>query len=303
MDREGPPDTAPARAWTDESMRLKELLAHKADQLTEADRRVVAVLLADATESSFLPAHVIASRAGVHQSTAGRLARKLGFDTYRDMREELRGQILEDVNPSGRVRRRLDQVGSGRILTSMIEGEIRALSAIPDQVPQAALEQAATALRDAGSITVFGESHAGTLAELFARRLTRSGYRASALVHADWEAADRLLSLGSGDVLVGIAFRRPARTLQRILSHGREAGAVTILITDFATEALQAPPDIALVASRGGAGESQSLTVPMAICNTLILELSRIDEGHSLAALDRLMHLRGTLAPDGGGRR
>ena len=56
-------------------------------------------------------------------------------------------------------------------------------------------------------------------------------------------------------------------------------------------------------ASRGGAGESQSLTVPMAVCNTLILELSRIDGGHSLGALDRLLDLRTVLAPDGAGRR
>ena len=284
-------------------MRLKELLASNADRLTEADRRVVAVLLSDATGSSFLPAHVIAARAGVHQSTAGRLARKLGFETYRDLREELRGEVLEEAGPSHRLRRRLDQAGTGPILQALIESEIRALAAIPDQIPQAALERAAAALRDAAHIVVFGESHAGTLAELFARRLTRSGYRAAALTHADWEAADRLLQLGAGDALVAIAFRKPARTLQRILAHGRQAGAVTILITDFATDALQVPPDIALAASRGGAGESQSLTVPMAVCNTLILELSRIDGGHSLAALDRLLDLRTILAPDGAGRR
>jgi DNA-binding MurR/RpiR family transcriptional regulator len=287
----------------DALMRLKELLAGKADQLTDADRRVIAVMLSDAAGSSFLPAHVIASRAGVHQSTAGRLARKLGFESYRELREELRGQVLEDVNPSGRVRRRLDRAGTGSILKSLIESEIRALSAIPDQISQPALERTASILKAAGTIIVFGESHAGTLADLFARRLTRSGYRASALQHADWAAADKLLSLQPGDAVVAIAFRRPARTLQRILAHARQAGAVTVLITDFATDTLHAPPDVALVASRGGEGESQSLTVPMAICNTLILELSRVDEGHSLQSLDKLMHLRRTLAPDGGGRR
>jgi hypothetical protein len=41
----------------------------------------------------------------------------------------------------------------------------------------------------------------------------------------------------------------------------------------------------------------------MAVCNTLILELSRIDGGHSLGALDRLLDLRTILAPDGAGRR
>ena len=43
---------------------------------------------------------------------------------------------------------------------------------------------------------------------------------------------------------------------------------------------------------RGEAGEFHSLTVPMAICNTLILELSQADKGHSLEALGRFETLR-----------
>jgi DNA-binding MurR/RpiR family transcriptional regulator len=284
-------------------MRLKELLVHKADQLTEADRRVIAVLLSDEAASSYLPAHIIAARAGVHESTAGRLARKLGFETYRDLREELRGQVLEDISPSVRLKSRLDRAGGGSILKSLVDSEIRALSALPDQIAQADLERSFALLKEARSIVTFGESHAGTLADLLARRLTRSGYRALSLQHADWAAADRLLDLRAGDALVAIAFRKPARTLQRVLSHAKRSGAVTILITDFATQALSTPPDVALIASRGGEGESQSLTVPMAICNTLILELSRADGGYSLESLDRLINLRRILAPDGGGRR
>ena len=60
-------------------MPFKELIAERRDELTTSDRRLIDVLLVDKTEGSFLPAHEIAERAGVHASTAGRLARKLGF--------------------------------------------------------------------------------------------------------------------------------------------------------------------------------------------------------------------------------
>jgi hypothetical protein len=41
----------------------------------------------------------------------------------------------------------------------------------------------------------------------------------------------------------------------------------------------------------------------MALCNTLILELSQADSGHSLEALGQLEHLRRTFERTGGPKR
>ena len=48
----------------------------------------------------------------------------------------------------------------------------------------------------------------------------------------------------------------------------------------------------ALLEGRGEQGEFHSLTVPMAICNTLILELSRTDDGRSLETLAKVETLQ-----------
>jgi DNA-binding MurR/RpiR family transcriptional regulator len=271
-------------------MSLTEIIAARRDELTEADRRLIEVLLADRAAGSFLPAHRVAGQAGVHASTAGRLARKLGFTSYREMRGALQDAVVADLDASVRVRRRLSRVSGSSLLGSVVDGEIRALSALATQISDSDIAEAAGLLRDAGRILVFGEGHASSLADLFVRRLVRSGYRAAVVAHADWQAADQLLGLTAGDVVVALVFRHESPAAVRIISHAQNVGAGTLLITDRRT----GMPDcnMQLVADRGERGEFHSLTVPMAICNTLILELSRTDRGRSLKTLSQVEALQ-----------
>ena len=281
-------------------MPFEELIAERLAELTTSDRRLIDVLLVDKTEGSFLPAHEIAERAGVHPSTAGRLARKLGFGSYRAMREELRNAVLSDLDASKRVRNRVDRAAGQTLLQSVIDGEIRALSALSSQVDQPTIDRTTQWFGEARRIIVMGEGHASSLAEIFVRRLKRSGYRAAALSHLDWQAADELISLASGDLLFGMIFRHESPGIERAFDIAAKAGARTVLLTDRPTSP---PAGITMTVRRGEAGEFHSLTVPMVICNTLILELSRADGGHSLEALGKLEHLRRAFEKTGSPRR
>ena len=97
-------------------------------------------------------------------------------------------------------------------------------------------------------------------------------------------------------MLVVCAFRRPVDRLELICKHAEARGATTILISDLTGLNVRPRPAVLLAASRGPEGESQSLTVPMAICNALILELSRLDGGRSLQALEDLAALARSLS-------
>jgi DNA-binding MurR/RpiR family transcriptional regulator len=273
-----------------DTMNLTEIIAARRDELTESDRRLVEVLLANRTAGSFLPSHKVAEQAGVHASTAGRLARKLGFASYREMRGALQDTVVADLDASVRVQRRLDRVRGDSLLGSVVEGEIRALGNLVNQITDAEIVAAAAMIRQAGRILVVGEGHASSLADMFVRRLVRSGYRAAVVAHADWQAADQLLGLAAGDVVVAMIFRHESPGAARLVSCAREIGAATLLITDRRTGVPLC--DRQLVAARGEQGEFHSLTVPMAICNTLILELSRTDQGRSLKTLAKVETLQ-----------
>jgi len=286
-----PPPGAPANIAA-VPMTLLQIIEQYNGQLTRTDRKVVEELLANPREGAFLSLPELATRADVHPTSAVRLARKLGYSGYPELRSQLQSELLDVPPPAERVRERLAHMSHGTILSSLVESEIAALQQLPYLITQGDIENVAQALIKARRIYVFGRSHAAALMSLFTLRLRRSGYDAHEVQRHGRELADDLIDLSARDLLLGFSFTRPYEGLQEALRYARKAGARTVVISDHSGATLRPRPDLLLAASRGARGESQSLTVPMAICNTLILEISRLDRGRSLKSLEKLDTLK-----------
>jgi DNA-binding MurR/RpiR family transcriptional regulator len=283
MPKKSPPESTVAS-------RLDALAA----ALTESDRRLADLLSRDARRASYLSANEAAREAGIHPTSAVRFARKLGYENYSHLRERLREEIREiDDEPAQRIRERLRQADRHSVLEALVQSEVRALEALPRQIEEVALERAAHLLARAERRLAIGSGHAASLASLFALRLSRSGYATQALDRHDWRTVEALVPFAKRDVLIVIALRQVTKPMQQLLAHAAERGIATLCISD--QRAIAPIPDVLLSASRGGEGESQSLTVPMTICNALILELARIDDGASMRALDDLAQMRSAL--------
>ena len=269
-------------------MTLQEVVEQYDGQLTRTDLKVVEELLANPREGAFLSLPELAMRAEVHPTSAVRLAKKLGYSGYPELRSQLQAELLNVPPPAERVRERLAHMSGGSILSALVESELAALRRLPGLIEQQEVERAARAIMRARRIFVFGRNHAIALMQLMTLRLTRSGYAARRMERYGMELADDLLDLTAKDLVLGFCFTKPPEDLQMTLGYAAKAGATTIVISDHTGATLRPNPDILLAASRGARGESQSLTVPMAICNTLILEISRLDRGRSLKNLEKL---------------
>lgn len=269
-------------------MTLQEVVEQYHGRLTKTDRKVVEELLSNPREGAFLSLPELATRAEVHPTSAVRLAKKLGFNGYPELRSQLQAELLDVPPPAERVRQRLAHMGGRSILAALVASEIAALRRLPDLIDQADIEQAARAVMRARRIFVFGRNHAAALMQLLTLRLTRSGYAARRVERYGMELADDFLDLSAKDLVIGFSFTKPPEDLQAALGYAKNSGAKTVVISDHTGATLRPRPDILLAASRGARGESQSLTVPMAVCNTLILEISRLDRGRSLKQLEKL---------------
>jgi len=226
----------------------------------------------------------VAERASVHPTSAVRLAQKLGFGGYPDLRAKLRDDLLGRPKAPERIQHRLETLGHGS-LKAFVDSEITALQALPNQVAQADLEAAAHILVDAERIFLFGYGHSEALGMLMEIRLSRSGYNTRVMRQAERHLATDLASVTDRDVLLLFTFNAIDKRVPVILEHAQTIGARTVAVSDSVGLLLRPNPDILLSATRGKEGEAQSLTVPMAICNTLILIISQIDDGYSINRL------------------
>jgi DNA-binding MurR/RpiR family transcriptional regulator len=272
-------------------MSLTTLIEKNQVRLTDADRRLLKALLESPTEVSYLSTTDIAGRAGVHPATAVRLARKLGFGGYPDLRSYLQADIINKAEPADRIRESLSHMEEGAILSGLLRHETDTLDRLDSRDLQIKINQAARALIDAGHIFIFGQGNSTALVEMMGRRLRRAGFHHTILNHQDRELAERILPMKSDDALLAFGFHSVPRGIATCLNHSRRVGATSILVSDLVAPLIKPEPEITLMADRGLGSEFLTLTVPMAICNAIVLTISHLDKGRSIATLERLAEL------------
>ncbi|GHC73040.1 MurR/RpiR family transcriptional regulator [Limoniibacter endophyticus] len=281
---------------------LADLIALNSSKLTEADARLLEVLMSDPVRAAMENGKEVSSRAGVHPASAVRLARRLGFAGYPEFRTFLQNNLVDTgtgdfENPAARMAARLIRAEEGKLLSTILDSEIAALQQVRTSVSDTDIRAFSEVLRDARRIFVLGRSHAAALSSLIALRLRRSGYDATDLSSQLHILPEMLSILTDKDVVWLLSFRSPSPVIVDIRGAAALKGAKTLILSDVNGARIDPPGDFHISVSRGGVGQSQSLVVPMTIANAIILDLASIDEGKSLSALDRFKAFRASLPP------
>jgi DNA-binding MurR/RpiR family transcriptional regulator len=273
-------------------MSVLERVQEAAETLTPSERQLVKQLIANPRDIALATASELASRVGVHEATASRLARKLGYPSYSGFRNAIQQEFIVKTDPAVRVRNTLDQTTSGDLLADLIGREIEALTALPRYVDMARLSQAARVLLDARRIFVFARGNAEALGVQVERRLRRMGLQVFALRGDARDSAEQVLTMEKGDAVIGFVFRRQPKLYAPLLEHVRAVGGKSIIVAGSIGPSLAPKADHLLFAPRSGSQEGfQTLTVPMAIANALVLAMAAEDKRGALEKLETLGQL------------
>ncbi|SDG53181.1 MurR/RpiR family transcriptional regulator [Pelagibacterium luteolum] len=273
-------------------MSLLERVQSVAESLTRAEHLLVREVIAKPRDVALGTASSLAHRIGVHEATASRLAKKLGFESYAGFRDAIRDEFIVKTDPALRVRNTLEAAQGGDLLSELIAREIEALGALPRYLDAERIDSAAQTLIKARRIFIFARGNAVTLAVMLERRLLRMGRDVEMLSGDGRDLAEQVLRLGEGDALIAFAFRRQPRHLGALLERARTVGAQSMAISGSLGPALAPAPDILLSAPRSGSNDGfQTLTVPMAITNALILTMAQKDQAQTLERLEALGEL------------
>ncbi|WP_454851100.1 MurR/RpiR family transcriptional regulator [Rhizobium binxianense] len=277
---------------------LGDLISRNSTRLTEADTRLLDVLMQDPIRAAMENGKTVSFRAGVHPASAVRLARRLGFKGYPEFRTFLQANLMEGggdfESPAARMAARLVRAEEGGVLASVLDSEIAALQQVRNSVSDADIRAFSETLRDCSRVFVFGRGHSAALSALIALRLNRSGYQAFDLASQMHQLPEALTTFSPGDVLWLLAFRKASPLIHQMREIAAGKGAKTLALTDLSSARIDPAPDHQILISRGEPGESQSLVVPMTVANAVILDLAAIDDGRSLRALGAFKAFRAT---------
>jgi DNA-binding MurR/RpiR family transcriptional regulator len=255
-------------------------------RLSDSDQRLIQVLLTQPTNAAFYSATELANQAGVHAATVVRLAKKLGFTGYPELRSSLADR-LKTTDSSQRLRRTLHK---SDILGNLIGEEQNALAQIAEYVRQPELEKFAKAILQAEHVYLFAQGHATAVVEYFERRLRRFGLQTVNLRLRGRDLAEAVLSFGQKDLLLVCALRRIPKEYTVLHQHVKAQGGKVVVLADTIGPLLRPQPDLLIHAPRGQDSEFQTLNVPFLIVSALLVTIAKL-EPKTLENLDKLSRL------------
>ena len=273
-------------------MTLLDRIKSNSSRLTEADQRLVSALLENAAEAAFLSSARLAERASVHEAATTRLAQKLGYKGYPELRGQLQRELVATQDAAERMRRSIAKVEHGDFLLDLIGSEIAALENLRLAVDQQAIDRAADMIVDAKRIFLFGQGHAQSITQFLRRRLDRFGMTTIVLEGRGRDIAERVVGMQKDDLVLALAFRKQPTSYAPLSEHCHAQGARAMLVTDLAGSMMQPEADLVLAAPRGRSGsEFQTPTVPFAIVNAILLTIAGRHQNRVMGALERLSGL------------
>ncbi len=273
-------------------MTLLTRIQDTSERLTASDRRIIEVLLGQQGEAVFLSAAQLAERAQVHETTATRLAQKLGFSGYPELRAQLQREVMQGQDAAARMRRSVAKVADGSYLADVVQSELAALEQLTRSIDQRDVDTASDMIVAARKVFIFAQGHATAVSAFLQRRLDRFGMTTVMLTGRGRDIAERLTGLAAGDLVLVLAFRKQPTDYAAVMGHAAQVGAATLLISDLAGPTMAPPAGHLLAAPRGRSGtEFQTPIVPMTIVNAILLTIAGRHEPQVVAKLEELAGL------------
>ncbi|HEX9269502.1 MAG TPA: MurR/RpiR family transcriptional regulator [Candidatus Limnocylindria bacterium] len=219
-------------------------------KLSPAHRKVADYLLADGRRAALVPAADIATTLEMSEATVVRFAQALGFSGYPELRDGLRERFLTTATSLDRLAASAAEPSSARgsVLERVLAEDADAVLGTLAQIPVEAFDAVVGAIISARRTYVVGSRGSAGLALVLGMGLRIFLPETRVIAVNVGDAAEELLSLKRGDVVIVISVLRYAGQTLEILRYAHQEKARTVAITDSPISPVARLADLVLLA-------------------------------------------------------
>lgn len=251
---------------------ITDIINEKYDQFTKSQRLIADYITANIEKAAYMTAGNLSARIGISEATMVRFASVLGFDGYPSFQKFLQKTVKSRLTSVQRIELALEKIGSRDILESVLKSDINAIDKTLCHIDKSSFEKAVYAISSAKKIYITGVRSAAALAEFtgFYFHLIFDNVRVIKSTGGD-DIFEKIISVGEGDVIIGISFPRYSKNTIKALEYAKKNGATVIGITDCESSPVVAASEISLIAESDTTSFVDSLTAPFSVINALIV--------------------------------
>lgn len=266
----------PAGTSVDSTQGILTRLQVLRDTLPAAIQRIADYILAHSAEVIHMSVTEVAEAAGASDGSVVRLCQHIGTNGFQDLKIALARELVapvqfihEDLQPDDRV---------GTVIEKIFRSNIQALAETMKVLDAAAMQQAVDFILAAERVELYGIGSAAPIAVDAHYRMLRIGIPCAVVVDSHVQAVSASLT---GPTVTTLTISHSGSTQETLAATrlAKEAGAHTIVITNYGKSPIQEYADVVLYTA---ARETQFRTEAM---TSRIAELSIVDTLNACLAL------------------
>lgn len=273
---------------------VRTALKQREETLTVAERRVVAVLLANYPSAALTSISQLASQAGVSDPTVHRLVLKLGFEGYPEFQRALLAEVDARMNsPLSRLESSAGEPHAEDTLQTMLGSLTLAIGKTAELASREDFERTVSLLADPGrTVLCCGGRASGFFAAWLAVLLSQVRARARHVEPSLERGSELLADLAPGDVLVVYDYRRYQESVVHFARAAHDLGAQVVLFTDEWRSPIASFADAVLVSYVQSASPFDTKVPVIAQTESIVAALVQRAPIEAKARLKRIEALR-----------
>ncbi len=248
---------------------------------SKGQRMIASYITEHCDEAAFMTASKLGAAVGVSESTVVRFATELGYGGYPKLQHAMQEMIREKLTSVQRIDVTSKRIGQKDVLQFILQEEIEHINSTIEETSKENFYNAVEAISKARRIYIFAVRSSEALANFLGYYYSMIFGNVTVIsTHSETEISEKLMRVGSDDVVIGISFPRYSKATVFAVETARKHGAKTIALTDSLISPLADSADYLLLARSGMASVVDSLVAPLGMINALIVStvLSRRDE-------------------------
>lgn len=213
---------------------LDERLREHYAQLAPQEQRIADFVLDHYNDLASYNSAELARLTGVSKATVSRLFKRLGYDKFKDLREELR-TLRQTGMPVADNR---DVVQGNTLLARHYQQELANLAQWVSTIDAEQFGQVVRALGTSARVFVLGMRNAHPAALHLRQQLLQIRGQVHLLPQPGQTLAEELVDLGPHDMVVVLAYRRRPRVIRTVLQMLRERQVPTLVMCEPQAQAI-----------------------------------------------------------------
>ncbi|UKE84812.1 MurR/RpiR family transcriptional regulator [Pectobacterium colocasium] len=246
-------------------MQIDERLRDRYGELSPQEQRVADFIFDHFDDLISYNSAELARLSGVSKATVSRLFKRLGYPSYRDMRDELR-TLRQSGMPLADNR---DAVQGNTLLARHYKQEMANLTQWINQIDPVQFGAVIQALMQAQRLCLIGLRNSYPVALHLRQQLLQIRQQVTLLAQPGQTLSEELVDLTAQDVVIVVAFRRRPRLIQPLLAQLQKRGVPVLLLCEPQASALMSLATWSLCVPLDSVSAFDSYSSAMSLVNVI----------------------------------